>query len=79
MSDYVYIAEGVKLYIKGLKGFDSKESFIAFIDGNKEAGRMHKSIDANKAWNAVKKYIDIPEVKEDKPKRTRKKDSDNKD
>ena len=56
MSDFVDIGHGEKLYKDGLKSFD-KESFISFIQGNQEAGRIHKNVDAKKAWNKVKNHV----------------------
>lgn len=58
MNDYVDIGHGEKLYKGGLKGFD-KESFISFIQGNQEAGRIHKNVDTNKAWRLVEKYTKV--------------------
>lgn len=47
---------GHTLSIKGLKGFDSKESFISFIESNQKANRIHKNVDPKKAWKVAKKH-----------------------
>ena len=70
MSNYVDIARGVPMFIKGLKGFKSKESFITFIEGNKLAGRLPERVDAEKAWKAVEKHTSAPvQVKKPKAKK----------
>ena len=56
MSTHVDIGHGEKLYKGGLKGFD-KESFISFIQSNQKAGRIHKNVDAKKAWKLVEKHV----------------------
>jgi len=58
MSIYIEIGSGEKLFIKGLKDFESKESFISFIESNQKANRIHKNVDPKKAWKAAKKHIE---------------------
>lgn len=66
MSNYVDIARGVPMFIKGLKGFKSKRSFISFIEGNKEAGRLPERVDAEKAWDIVAKHTSAPKPRKEK-------------
>lgn len=70
MDSKINIGSGVKLGTKGLKDFDSKESFISFIESNQKANRIHKNVNPEKAWKLVEKHTSSTpvEAKKSKPK-----------
>ena len=75
------LGNGFTQNIEALKSsFTNKEDFIAYVLGLKEAGLINKKVDPDKAWNKVKKYIEVVEIVvdeeavivEEKPKKRKK-------